>query len=191
MRKIIVSEFFTLDGMMSDPGDTMEWVTGIFNEKEGAYQSDLYGRIGTLLLGRTTYDIFGSYWPKAPSDPKLSKGEVELAGKINRATKVVVSSKPVTFHWEKENTTQLKEIDRDEILGLKKQRGKDIAVIGSATIVQQLTGLGLVDEYHLLVHPLVMGKGKPLFKAGEGPVQLKLVGTEDFGNGVVLHRYQI
>lgn len=189
MRKIIVSEFVSLDGMMSDPGDTMKWVTGIFNAKEGAYESDLYDRIGTLLLGRTTYDIWGAYWPKALSDPKSSKDEVEMAGKIDRATKVVVTSRPVTF-WGSQTTTQLGEINRDEILDLKKQPGGDIGVIGSATIAQQLTALGLVDEFHLLVHPLIMGKGKPLFKAGGDSVPLKLVGTEDFGNGVVLHRYQ-
>lgn len=85
---------------------------------------------------------------------------------------------------------QLKALTRKAILRLKEQPGKDIAVVGSATIVQQLTKLGLVDEYHLLVHPLIMGKGKPLFKDGKRSLQLKLIGTEDFGNGVVLLRYQ-
>jgi dihydrofolate reductase len=101
---------------------------------------------------------------------------------------VVVAHQPVTFLWD--NTVQLKELTREAILGLKQEPGKDIAVVGSATIVQQLNNLGLIDEYHLLVHPLVMGKGKPLFKDTERPVPLKLTGTEDFGNGVVLLRYQ-
>ena len=189
MRKIIVSEFVSLDGMMSDPGDTMKWVTDNFSVKEGAYESDLYDRIGTLMLGRTTYDIWAAYWPDA-----LAKGEppedADMARKIDRASKILVSSKDRVSYWGSGKTSQLKQINRDEILELKKQPGKDIAVIGSATIVQQLTALGLVDEYHLLLHPLTMGKGKPLFKSEGTPLQLELMETRDFGNGVVLHKYQ-
>jgi dihydrofolate reductase len=188
MRKIIVTEFLSLDGMMSDPGDTMKWVTDNFSDKGGVYQSNLYGSIDTLLFGRTTYDLWGGYWPKTLSDPATPKRELDLAQKINRAKKVVVSHRPVTFFWE--NTVQLKDLTREAILELKQQPGKVIAVSGSATIVQQLTNLGLVDEYHLLVYPLIMGKGKPLFKDGGRLLQLKLIGTEDFGNGVILLRYQ-
>ena len=189
MRKIIVSEFVSLDGMMSDPGDTMKWVTDNFSAKEGAYESDLYDRIGTLMLGRTTYDIWAAYWPNALTKPE-PKEEVEMARKIDRASKILVSSKGGLSYWGSGKTTQLKEINRDEILELKKQPGKDIAVIGSAAIVQQLTALDLVDEFHLVFHPLIMGKGKPLFKGDGAPLQLELAETRDFGNGVVLHKYQ-
>jgi dihydrofolate reductase len=191
MRKIIVSEFVTVDGMMSDPGDTMKWVTDNFNAKEGAYELDLYERIDTIMLGRTTYDIWAGYWPKALSDPKMPESDRKMAGIIDRKAKILVSGSRKTAYWGSGKTTQLEKIDRDEILELKKQPGgKDIGLIGSASIVQQLTALSLVDEYHLLFHPLIMGQGKPLFKPGKDSVRLKLAGTEDFGNGVVLQRYR-
>jgi len=190
MRKIIVSEFVSLDGMMSDPGDTMKWVTDDFSESEGAYEVALYDRIDTLMLGRTTYEIWRGYWPKALTDPGTDDGNREMAKTIDAKSKILVSSKSGLAYWGSGATTQLQELDRETILGIKRKPGKDIAVIGSASVVQQLTALGLVDEYHLLIHPLIMGKGKPLFDSGAASTTLALKRTEDFGNGVVLHEYQ-
>ena len=79
MRKIIVSEFYTLDGLMSDPEDKMEWVLGIFNDEMGKYESDLYDSADTLLLGKTKYKIFEGYWPTAASNPATPQGDIEMA----------------------------------------------------------------------------------------------------------------
>lgn len=162
MRKIIVSEFYTLDGLMSDPEDKMEWVLGSFNDEMGTYEGDLYNNADTLLLGRTTYKIFEGYWPQAASNPATSQGDIEMAHKMNKITKIVFSPSMEGVEWE--NSKLLKEINLEEIVKLKKEKGKNILVIGSASIVQQLTNLGLIDEYHLLLHPVVLGNGKPLFR---------------------------
>ena len=188
MRKIIVSEFYTLDGLMSDPEDKMEWVTGSFNDEMGKYESDLYDNADTLLLGRTTYKIFEGYWPQAPSNPATSQGDIEMAHKMNNLTKIVFSHTLESVEWK--NSKLLKEINPEEIVKMKQGKGKNILVIGSASIVQQLTNLGLIDEYHLLVHPVVLGSGKPLFKNIKDRLGLKLVKTETFKNGVVLLLYQ-
>ena len=91
MRKIIVSEFYTLDGLMSDPKDQMEWVTANFSKELGEYEDSLYDSADTLLLGRVTYKIFESYWPTAADNPATSKGDIEMAHKINAITKIVFS----------------------------------------------------------------------------------------------------
>ncbi|MCZ7385267.1 MAG: dihydrofolate reductase family protein [Candidatus Methanoperedens sp.] len=188
MRKIIVSEFYSLDGLMSDPEDKMEWITGTFNEEMGKYEGGLYDSADTLLLGRTTYKIFEGYWPTAASNPATSQGDIEMAHKMNNITKIVFSHSMEGVEWK--NSKLLKEINPEEIVKLKKEKGKNILVIGSASIVQQLTNLGLIDEYHLLVHPVVLGSGKPLFKNIKDRLSLKLVNAETFKNGVVLLLYQ-
>ncbi len=187
MRKIIVSEFYTLDGLMSDPEDKMEWVLGSFNNEMGKYESDLYDSADTLLLGRTTYKIFESYWPTAASNPATSQGDIEMAHKINKITKIVFSHTLESVEWK--NSKLLKEIKSEEIVKMKQGKGKNILVIGSASIVQQLTNLGLIDEYHLLVHPVVMGNGKPLFKDIRQKHDLRLLEAKTFRNGVVMLRY--
>jgi len=149
MRKIIASEFYTLDGLMSDPEDKMEWVLGSFNDEMGKYENDLYDNADTLLLGRTTYKIWEGYWPTAASNPATSQGDIEMAHKINNMTKIVFSHSMEGVEWKKSKL--IKEINPEEIMKMKQGMGKNILVIGSASIVQQLTNLGLIDEYHLLV----------------------------------------
>jgi len=125
MRKIIVSEFYTLDGLMSDPEDKMDWVTSIFTPDVGKYEDDLYDSADTLLLGRVTYKIFESYWPIAPDNPKTSKGDIEMAHKINNITKIVFSKtlKKVkeTPVWK--NVRLFKKIIPEEIKKTKTKTG--------------------------------------------------------------------
>jgi dihydrofolate reductase len=165
----------------------MEWVLGSFNDEMGQYEGELYDNADTLLLGRTTYKIFEGYWPTAASNPATSQGDIEMAHKINNITKIVFSHSMEGVEWK--NSKLLKEIKPEEIVKLKKEKGKNILVIGSASIVQQLTNLGLIDEYHLLVHPVVLGSGKPLFKDIRQKQDLKLLEARAFNNGVVMLRY--
>jgi len=188
MRKIIVSEFYTLDGLMSDPQDEMDWVLSIFSEDVGKYEDELYNRMDTLLLGRVTYKIFESYWPQAATNPSTPKGDIEMAHKINNITKIVFSKTLLKVEWR--NSRLIKEITPEEIRKMKQQKGKDMLIVGSANIVQQFTNLGLIDEYHLLVHPVVLGSGKPLFKDLKDRYKLKLINTKIFKNGVVLLHYE-
>jgi len=188
MRNVIVSEFLTLDGVMSDPKDEMDWVLSIFNKEVGKYESDLYDKVDTLLLGRVTYKIFESYWPSAATNPATPKDDVEMAHKINNSAKIVFSRTLEKVEWR--NSRLMKEIIPGDILRMKQQSGKDMLIVGSATIVQQFTDLGLVDEYHLLVHPVILGSGKPLFKNGKDRLALTLLEARTFDSGVVLLRYQ-
>jgi len=183
MRKIVASEFYTLDGLMSDPKDEMDWVLSIFSEDVGKYEDDLYKQMDTLLLGRVTYKIFESYWPQAATNPSTPKGEIEMAHKINNITKIVFSKTLPKVEWK--NSRLIKEINPEEIMKMKQQKGKDMLIVGSANIVQQFTNLGLIDEYHLLVHPVVLGNGKPLFNNISERQNLKLVKTKTFRSGVI------
>lgn len=110
-----------------------------------------------------------------------------MAHKINNITKIVFSHSMEGVEWK--NSKILKEINPEEIEKMKQGKGKNILVIGSASIVQQLTNLGLIDEYHLLLHPVVLGSGKPLFKDIEQKHDLKLLEAKTFSNGVVMLRY--
>jgi len=188
MRKIIASEFYTLDGLMSDPLDEMDWVLSIFNAEVGKYENSLYDNADTLLLGRTTYKIFEGYWPDAATRPSTPERDIELARKINDITKIVFSRTLQKVEWQ--NSRLLHKIVPQEILDMKQQPGRDMLIIGSASIVQQFANLGLIDEYHLLVHPVVLGHGKPLFARIHNRLQLKLLQTKTFSSGVVLLCYQ-
>lgn len=105
MRKIIASEFYTLDGLMSDPKDEMDWVLNIFSEDVGKYEDDLYSQADTLLLGRVTYQIFESYWPQPTSED-----DIEMAHKINNIMKIVFSKTLQKVEWRNcENETRKRE----------------------------------------------------------------------------------
>ncbi len=188
MRKIVASEFYTLDGLMSDPKDEMDWVLSIFSEDVGKYENEIYDRMDTLLLGRVTYKIFESYWPQAAENPSTSEGDIEMAHKINNIMKIVFSKTLQKVEWK--NSRLINEINPEEIMKMKKQKGKDMLIVGSANIVQQFTNLGLIDEYHFLIHPVVLSNGKPLFKNVTEKHNLKLLETKTFKNGVVGIYYQ-
>ena len=134
------------------------------------------------LLGRVTYEIFASYWPSQTNN------EFGLADKINSAPKYVVSSTLEKADWN--NSMLIKENATEEISRLKQQAGGDIGIIGSAALVQSLMPTGLIDEYRFLVHPIVVGSGKRLFRDRTESTFLKLTKTKVFDSGVVLICYQ-
>ncbi len=107
---------------------------------------------------------------------------------LNNSAKIVFSSTLKKADWQ--NTEVVKELRKDELLKLKQQPGKNMMIFGSGTIVEQLTNLGLIDEYQLMVNPVILGKGKPLFKDIKDRMNMKLVNTKTFSNGVVLVRYR-
>ena len=191
MPKLVVSEFLTLDGVMQGPGDPNEDRSGGF--EQGGWQlpffDDLFGRTiidgfansSGLLLGRRTYEIFAAYWPNQSADDPL-------AGTMNRLPKYVVSTtlrEPLL--WQ--NSTLINASVEHEIAKLKDQPGKEIQVIGSGELVQTLARHDLVDEYRLMIHPIVLGHGKRLFREGGTPVHLRLVDTKPTTTGVLLLTY--
>ena len=179
MRKLVVSEFLTLDGVMEA---SEQWQPAYVTEDVAqAITADILGA-GASLYGRVTYEMFVAYWP-------LQKhNEFGIADKLNSEPKFVVSSTLRKADWN--NSTLIRANVVDAIRGLKQEPGGDIRLVGSATLAQSLMPTGLIDEYRLLVHPMVMGRGKRLFNEGLDKLRLKLVEARPFSSGVVLLRYQ-
>lgn len=138
----------------------------------------------TILFGRTTYQLFESFWPVALKDPKTSEDNRKVAQNINDLEKIVFSSTLEKVTWN--NSKILKNIDSEEIKKLKQEPGKDMVVFGSGTIVQAMTNLNLIDEFRLMINPVILGQGKPMFKDMKDKVNLKLLNTKTFKNGNVL-----
>jgi len=188
MRKLIVSEFVTLDGVMQAPGGPDEDRSGGFDAGgwQMNYFDDVFGKIvleglsdSDFLLGRRTYEIFAAYWPKAPADDPV-------APIMNGAEKYVVSTTlPEPLAWEHSHLLR----DTIGIGELKAQHGKDLRVIGSGELVQSLMQEDLVDEYALMIHPLVVGGGKRLFRDGNPRRPLRLVDSMPTGSGVLIATY--
>jgi dihydrofolate reductase len=188
MRKIIVTMWVTLDGFIAGPNGAMDWIGELYDEAMGNYEMDLVKAADTLMLGRVTYQSFAGAWPNVPNNPEASKGEIEYAHRLNAMRKIVFSK--TLSHAEWNNSTLLTEIDPEEITRIKQEPGSDIVIYGSASIVQTLSNLGLIDEYQLLLHPVVLGDGKPLFQNITHKLQLQLTQTRTHPSGVVVLYYQ-
>lgn len=178
MRKLFVSEYMTLDGIIEAPE---QWQFPYLSEDVAQVIQAGIQEAAAILLGRNTYEIFAASWPKR------THNEFGVADKMNSIPKYVVSSTLEEVAWN--NSTLIQGNVMEEIASLKGQAGGDILIIGSAGLVQSLMGNALIDEYRLLVHPLVLGNGKRLFPDGVN-LSLKLVEARPFTSGVILLRYQ-
>ena len=187
MRRVIVSEFLSLDGVMQAPGNTDEgfqyggWQRPYFDDVMGAVVDKGLKAAGGLLLGRRTYDHFAGCWPTAPEEQ-----EPEL---MNDLPKFVASStlkEPLA--WS--NSALLKGDVPGEVAELKERAGGDLMVLGSGELAQTLMGHNLVDEYQLMVHPVVLGNGKRLFRDDGSRRLLRLVNSTTTGTGVLLLTYR-
>ncbi len=199
MRKLIVCNLMSLDGYFEGPGKD---VMALFDYRREAYPADesfdAYNAerlraAGTLLLGRTSYDGFRGYWPPVADDPSAPPVTREISRLNNAIDKIVVSdslSPGETEPWQN-NTRILRRADaHEQIAQLKRQAGKDILVFASRTLWSDLLAHGLVDELHLMIGPVVLGGGTPLFD-GKPPVSLQLIDTQTWeGSGIVLVRYK-
>lgn len=186
MRKIIVTEFLTLDGVMEDPGggDQSEyggWSAQFWSEEAGKFKHDELFASGALLLGRVTYQGFAAAWPTMTDD-------TGFAERMNSLPKYVVSTTLEEVEWN--NSKLIKGDLAEEISKLKQESGQDITVHGSGQLVNSLMQHDLVDEYRLMIHPIVVGGGKRLFKENLGTKKLSLVETQTFPSGVVVLNYQ-
>jgi dihydrofolate reductase len=176
MRNIVVAEFLSLDGIMEEPA----WTFPYWNDEIAKFKYDELFAGDAHLLGRVTYQGFAAAWPSRTD-------EQGFADRMNSLPKYVVSTTLERVEWN--NSHLIKNNVAEEISRLKQQSGQDILVAGSATLVNTLIEHDLVDEYHLLIYPIVIGSGKRLFKDGT-KTALKLVETKAFSSGVVAHIYQ-
>ena len=177
MRKITAGLFIALDGVVEAPD---EWHFPYFNDEMGAAVGGQLGTADTILLGRKTYDSFAGAWP----DREVGGGEdAEFAKKLRDTRKIVASNAQLEFTWR--NSEQLKGDLVDAVAALKNEAGGDIGMSGSVSVVRRLLAAGLLDELHLFVHPIAVGKGMRLFDDSESPLPLKLASAQTFETGVL------
>jgi dihydrofolate reductase len=179
MRKVIVSEFVALDGVIEDPG----WSLRFMGEEQQKYKFDELTASDALVLGRVTYEEF------AAQCPHLSEQYGEYADMMNGYPKHVASrTLQVPLQWN--NSTLIKGDVAEEVSRLKRQPGKDILVFGSGYLVNTLMRDDLIDEYRLMIFPVVVGSGQRLFADGIDEIVLKLVDSKTLSTGVLYLTYQ-
>lgn len=186
MRKIIVSEFISLDGIMEDPGGAEQtenggWSIPFWNEEAATYKLDELFAVGTLLLGRKTYEAFAAVWPE-------QEDEQGFADRMNSIPKVVLSATLKETAWN--NTSLITKDFRNELLRLKEESGQDILVEGSAELVNYLVAEKLADEFRIMIHPVLLGKGKPLFGKELKRITLTLTSSRILSSGIVILAYE-
>ncbi|WP_152397819.1 dihydrofolate reductase family protein [Paenibacillus cellulositrophicus] len=178
MRKVVVSEFVSLDGVIENPA----WTFQFGSDEQQKFKYEELKSSDTLLLGRVTYDGFAAAWPN------MIEQTGEYGEWMNGYPKYVVTTTLDKAEWN--NSTVIKGDFAEEIRKLKQQPGKDILVFGSGALIQTLAQLDLIDEYRLMVFPIVLGSGQRLFDKGFDNKVLKLVDTQTFGSGVAVLTYQ-
>jgi dihydrofolate reductase len=178
VRKIIVSEFVSVDGVMEDPG----WTFQFESEEKDQFKFDELAASDALLLGRVTYEGFAAAWPQ------MEEQTGDYGAWMNSYPKYVVSTTLEQAEWN--NSTIIEGNIVEEISHLKQQSGKDILVFGSGDLVNTLLEHDLVDEYRFMIFPVVVGSGKRLFGDGLDTTILNLTETKTLGSGVVVLTYQ-
>jgi len=191
MGELTMTTFLSLDGVMQAPGGPGEddsggfphggWVFPLIDDGFGKTIDEIFSKAGAFLLGRTTYDLFAAYWPKVtdPNDP--------VASKLNALPKFVASRTRTEFAWP--GSTLVRDVV-NEVGGIKQRFEREVQVHGSCGLAQTLIEQDLVDEYRILVFPVLLGTGKRLFGAGTMPRTLKLVNSATTGTGVTVSFYR-
>lgn len=185
MRKVIVLLNTTLDGFASGPNGEMDWHFQCWNEEMEKNMHEFFYSIDMGMMGRNTYEAMAAYWPAAALDPTLGKRGTAFANHMNNLEKLVFSRTLQQTNWS--NCRLASNDIKTEIVRIKGEKGKDLGLMGSG-LIQSFLDLGLVDEFRLLVHPVFLGKGKPLFNHQNGWRRLDLLDSKTFSNGVVVLR---
>lgn len=182
MRNIFLFMMVTLDGFFEGPNGELDWhnVDAEFNE----FAIDQANEVDALLFGRKTYQMMASYWPteSARTDDPI------VAGLMNSLPKIVFSKTLDKVEWN--NSRLVRDHIAEEITELKSQPGKDLAIFGSSNLCVSLIQIGLIDEFRIMVNPVVLGRGNTLFYGLKDKLNLKLEKTRTFRNGNVLLYYQ-
>jgi dihydrofolate reductase len=190
MRRLMVTAFMTLDGVVQAPGGPEEddsggfafggWSFHFWDERMGEVMTQVMGHPFDLVLGRRTYDIFAAYWPNAPEEAG--------ANPLNEATKYVASRGTPSLTWDR--SVQIEGDVAEGVAQLKKEDGPELQVHGSGNLIQTLMANNLIDEYRLWVFPVVLGTGKRLFADGTIPSALRLTDSTVSTTGVVIGTYE-
>ena len=183
MRKIVVFMSVSVDGFFEGPDHDIDWHL-VDDELHRHFNSELRA-MGAFLEGRVTYELMAGFWPTADADPDSPEPVREFAGIWRDMPKIVFSRTLERADW---NTTIWRDVVVEEIRALMAEPGGDLA-LGGADLAATFRRLDLIDEYRLYVHPILLGRGTPLFRASDARSSLRLVESRAFGNGVVLLRY--
>jgi len=182
VRKIIVSNFVSLDGYIAGPNGELDW--HIVNKEFLDYAEDMLNSVDTILFGRVTYEMMAAYWPK----PEPKANDPVIASKMNGLPKIVFSKTLDKVEWK--NSTLVKDNIKETMLQLKQQPGKDIVILGSGSIVSAFTQMGIIDEYRIIINPVILGAGKTQFSESLDKKTLKLADMQRFSSGVIVLYYQ-
>ncbi|MFE3147978.1 dihydrofolate reductase family protein [Streptomyces sp. NPDC059218] len=193
MAKLTLTTFLSLDGVMQAPGGPDEdrsggfeyggWTVPFADEGMRQFIDELFDRSAAFLLGRRTYDIFAAYWPRA-TDPGN-----RIADSLNARPKYVVSTTLRSPEWH--NTTVISADVAGEVARLKERtEGGELQIHGSGTLAWPLMAHGLIDEYNLIVHPVVLGRGHRLFPEGGQPTAFERIGARETRSGISVHTYR-
>jgi len=189
MRKIIVSMNVSVDGFMAAPGGELDWHFEKWTSEMAETLCEQLSKADTIMLGGHTYSAMAAYWPRTGMNYDYPREDIAFAEMMNNYQKVVFSQTLTRLYWN--NSRLVKKNTRDEVVKLKESAGKDIIIFGSATLVSSLINLGLIDEYILWVHPIVLNGGTPLFPAAPGKLAMQLVKVKKFHSGVIVLYYKV
>jgi dihydrofolate reductase len=185
MRKVVLSVSVSLDGFVEGPDREIDW--HLVDDELHSHLNGQLRPMGAFLSGRVTHELMAGFWPTADADPASTGPMAEFAAIWRDKPKIVFSRTLTRADW---NTTIKREVVVEEIMALKARPGGDLA-LGGAGLAATFLRLDLVDEYRVYVHPVLIGRGKPLFQPAETRTDLQLVESRAFGNGVVLLRYRL
>jgi dihydrofolate reductase len=179
MRRLFWQMNVTLDGFMEGPNHELDDTAGVHDEGFDKYASEMLRSIDAVLLGRRTYQLFADYWPKATGVD---------ADRLNQLPKIVFSRTLTNPEWN--NSRVVSGDVAAEVTRLKQQPGRDLALFGSADLAATFMRLGLIDEYRILITPVVLGRGRPMFKDNQGRVALELVSATRWPTGMMALTYR-
>jgi len=178
----------SLDGLMSGPGGQLDWHNESWDEGMSEQWLVQLECSDAILLGRLTYEALASYWSINPLKQNFPRQDLAIADRMNYHRKIVFSGSSPTFMWN--NTVFIHGNLTDEIIRLKKQKGKDILLMGSKTLVSSIIQAGLADEYRLWIHPVILGNGNPLFRNLTTKLNFTLSDSRLFDSGVLFLNYR-
>lgn len=187
MRKVVLFAHISLDGFAGDVNGGLNFLS--YDEELQNYAGELVKTVGAPLYGKTTYQLMEGYWPTVLNNPDADKHALEHAKWVHDIPKIVFSTTLDSVSWN--NTTLIRDNVAEEVNRLKQEPGKDLVIFGSPGLAKNFMNLGLIDEYKLTLHPVILGNGISLFDSNATFNSLKLLETKTLGSGVVTLHYSV
>jgi dihydrofolate reductase len=182
MRNVLIFMMISLDGYYAGLNDEIDW--HVTDEEFNEFANQQLDEVDTLIFGRRTYEGMASYW----TTPLAMENDPMITRQMNAKAKIVFSRTLTSADWQ--NTRLIKDNIAEEIGKLRQQPGKDLIIFGSSDLAVSFINQGLIDEFRIIVNPVVLGRGKSLFEGADASLKLKLIRTRQFASGNVLHYYQ-